>query len=99
MSENSHSGSEASSARESPILSSLSSQMTSLEILSPTAVQAPDFHTIETKSDVLTGIVSHLHKGLSDQAEENQNFKNQFDLIVNIPIEKLKTCHHNLIPD
>ncbi|CAC5407023.1 unnamed protein product [Mytilus coruscus] len=81
MSENSAFGSEASSARESPILSSQSSHtnMTSPEILSPSAVQPPDFHIIETKFDVLTGIVSHLHRGSNDQAEENKIFKNQFD--------------------
>ncbi|CAG2186668.1 unnamed protein product [Mytilus edulis] len=102
MSENSYSGSEASSARDSPVLSSQSSQMTSLEILSPSAVQAPDFHTIETKFDVLTGIVSHLHKGLSDQAEENQNFKNQFDTYseyTNRKIENLSSQFNTRLSD
>ncbi|CAG2253569.1 unnamed protein product [Mytilus edulis] len=102
MSENSYSGSEASSARNLPVLSSQSSQMTSLEILSPSAVQAPDFHTIETKFDVLTGFVSHLHKGLSDQAEENQNFKNQFDTYseyTNRKIENLSSQFNTRLSD
>lgn len=72
-------GSEASSARESPILSGQSSHMTSPGILLPSGVQPPECTAIETKFDVFSSIVSHLHKGLSDQTEENQIFKNQFD--------------------
>ncbi|CAC5362906.1 unnamed protein product [Mytilus coruscus] len=81
MSEISIVGSEVSSARESQIFSGRSSHtnMTSPEILTPSVVQPPDFNTIQTKFDVLTGIVSHLHNGLNDQAEENQLLQNQFD--------------------